>query len=97
MGSEFFKSLAPIDSEFHKLQIANRKTQLLGLLARPNLPEHRKPKIQRLLWVIIGALDHGISMKRLFKVSKTYERIGMVPQGYNQAELYLQTKEPHHF
>ena len=74
----------------------NRRTQLLALLARPTLPEARKPKIKRLLWVITGAVDHGISLKRLFKVSKTYERIAMVPKDYMQAELYLQTEEPQH-
>ena len=65
-------------------------------MARPTLPEARKPKIKRLLWVITGAVDHGISLKRLFKVSKTYERIAMVPKDYMQADLYLQTEEPQH-
>ena len=76
--------------------MVNRRDQLQVLMQRPTLAAARKPKIQRLLWVITGAVDHGISLKRLFKVSKTYERIGMVPQGYMQADLYLHTKEPHH-
>ena len=69
--------------------MVNRRTQLMALLERRSLPESRKPKIMRLLWVINGAVDHGISLKRLFKVSKTYERIGMIPQDYMQAELYM--------
>ena len=51
-------------------------------------------KIQRLIWVISGAVDHGISMKRLFMVSQTFERIGLVPQGYMYAELYMRDVEP---
>ena len=57
----------------------NRRVQLEELLAQPNLEEARRLKVKRLIWVITGAVDHGISLKRLFKVSKTYERIGMVP------------------
>ena len=63
--------------------------QLEALLLRPGLPEARKPKIKRLLWVIGGAIDHSLSIKRLFKVSKTYERIGMIPKDYMQAELFV--------
>ena len=74
--------------------MANRRMQLEALLVKPGLAEARKPKIKRLLWVICGILDESLSIKRLFKVSQTYERIGMIPQGYMQAELFERQQEP---
>ena len=46
--------------------------------------------------MIAGVLDHDLSIKRLMKVNRTYERINMVPEGYHQAELFLQKEEPRH-
>ena len=41
-----------------------------------------------------GALEHKINLKRLFTVSGFYEKIGLVPEGYLQAELYRHDKPP---
>ena len=30
------------------------------------------------------------------KVNRTYERINMVPEDYNQADLFIQKEEPRH-
>ena len=48
------------------------------------------------MWVLRGALDHKISLKRLFTVMGYYEKIGLVPEGYMQAELYRHDKPPEH-
>ena len=48
------------------------------------------------MWVIAGVLDQELSIKRLMKVSRTYERIGLVPSGYLQAELFNKREELRH-
>ena len=40
-------------------------------------------KIKGQLWVVEGFLENNLSLHRLENVLKTYQRIGLVPQGYN--------------
>lgn len=35
------------------------------------------------LWVVLGFLDHNLSLHRLERVASTYKRIKVVPKGYN--------------
>ena len=39
-------------------------------------------KVKHSLWVIDGYLGYNLSIKRLLKVSETYQKINLVPQGY---------------
>ena len=50
----------------------------------------------RLQWVIIGAIDHKISMTRLYEIYQTYTRLNLVPEGYSYAPLYMHDSMPHH-
>ena len=50
----------------------------------------------RLIWLMNGVLKHQISIKKLFVVLKTYEHLGLIPEGYNYAELYSRETEPNH-
>lgn len=60
------------------------------------MPRERKDKIERLIWVMNGVLEHNVSIKRLFSVLRTYEFIGLVPSDYNYAELYFRNEESYH-
>lgn len=42
------------------------------------------------LWVLDGFLDHNLSLQRLQRVANVYKRIHVVPNGYNQADLWWQ-------
>ena len=46
--------------------------------------------LQRRAWILRGVLDYNLSMSLLTEIVAKYERIDAVPQGYHQAELYLQ-------
>ena len=46
------------------------------------------------LWVIIGFLDHDLSLRRLDQVAKQYKDIRVVPIGYNQPMLWQQKEIP---
>ena len=43
-----------------------------------------------------GVSEHQLSIKKLFAVLKTYEHLGLIPDGYNYAELYSRETEPNH-
>ena len=43
---------------------------------------------QRKLWALNGILEHQYNAKLLEKIFLTYERIDMVPTGYNHPELH---------
>ena len=39
--------------------------------------------IKRLIWVLEGLLNHNLTLKQLLKVSKAYQKIDQVPEGYD--------------
>ena len=45
--------------------------------------------IRRREWVLLGVLNHDLSLDLLEKIVAKYERIDAVPNGYHQAELYM--------
>ena len=53
----------------------------------------RVKAVQRELWVLNGILEYGFKEEILNKISKKYERIGIVPPSYHQAELYAQAQQ----
>ena len=53
----------------------------------------RVKAVQRELWVLNGILEYGFKEEILNKISKKYERIGIVPSSYHQAELYAQAQQ----
>lgn len=94
--SQFFESLEFIDVEYHRRHMERRRNQLTMQLLDQNLSAELKQKFQRIHWVLTGLLDHNMSIKKLFKISKTYERLKLVPKDYMYAELYLQHEQPYH-
>ena len=40
------------------------------------------------LWVIVGFIDHNLSLVRLENALEKYKKIGVVPQGYHQPILW---------
>ena len=79
----------PLEKALKIHNIEGKRKMLRQILVSPNLTQKRKKEIERQLWVISGVLDQELSIKRLMKVSRTYERIGLVPSGYLQAELFF--------
>ena len=49
---------------------------------------------ERLLWVTEGFITHKRDLESLQKVAKDYQRIGLVPEGYTQAELHVSKQKP---
>ena len=49
-------------------------------------------KLRCSLWVLNGIMHHGIDRVQLEQVAKKYANLGLVPQGYQQPDLYLRTK-----
>ena len=96
MKSEYFMELNPLEKALKTHNIEGKRKMLKQILAQPKLTVKRRQEIERQLWVIAGVLDQNLSIKRLMKVNRTYERINLVPKGYNQAELFLQKNEPRH-
>ena len=47
-----------------------------------------RDKAKRLLWVLVGILEHDLSQERLKQVYKTYDRLDLIPEGYQYAQLY---------
>ena len=47
---------------------------------QPKDPKYLQAKCK--LWVIDGYLWKGLSITRLFEVSQTYEKLGLIPEGY---------------
>ena len=45
-------------------------------------------QLKRRLWVIHGVLDQGIEEEKLNTIVKLHEKIGTVPDGYMQPQLY---------
>ena len=88
--------LNPLDKALKTHNIEGKRKMLKQILAQSNLTAKRRQEIERQLWVIAGVLDQNLSIKRLMKVNRTYERINLVPKGYLQAELFLQKNEPRH-
>ena len=72
--------------------------RLRGLLKDPrhNRSKEQVLKIELLIWVFEGVVGHSLSLTRLYQVSKTYERIKVVPQGYMMADLYTRQEPPRH-
>lgn len=56
--------------------------ELQKLIDSPNVSEKRRFKARILIWVYIGIVEHQINLSKLYRVSKTYKRIGIVPEGY---------------
>ena len=77
-----------------KLELLGRRQSMQTVLLREGLADVKRKTIQRHIWVITGVLEHDLSIKRLTKVSRTYERINLVPKDYNQADLYERNVEP---
>ena len=88
--------LNPLDKALKTHNIEGKRKMLKQILEQSNLAAKRRQEIERQLWVIAGVLDQNLSIKRLMKVNRTYERINLVPKGYLQAELFLQKNEPRH-
>ena len=44
------------------------------------------------LWVLDGALNHNIDRLALEQVAKKYGNLGLVPQGYQQPDLFMRDK-----
>ena len=40
------------------------------------------------LWVIVGFIDHNLSLVKLENALEKYKKIGVVPQGYHQPILW---------
>ena len=55
--------------------------RLRGLLddTLHNRSKNKVLKIQLLIWVFVGVVEHSLSLTKLYQVSKTYERIKVVP------------------
>ena len=75
--------LNPLEKALKTHNIDGKRKMLKYILAQPNLTEKRRQEIERQLWVIAGVLDQELSIKRLMKVNRIYERINMVPTDYN--------------
>ena len=73
-----------------------RRGQLSDLLERGDLSVSRRNMARRLLWFIIGALDHELSFSRLQEVYQTYKHLDLVPEGYMYAPLHMHREEPLH-
>ena len=50
--------------------------------------------LRRELWIIRGALDHGIDLDTLTQVATTHKRAGVIPNGYYYPELFTSTQAP---
>lgn len=59
--------------------------ELEKLLEYRKITKEKRFKARILLWVYIGIAEHQINLTKLYKVSKTYKRIGVLPEGYMQA------------
>ena len=73
-----------------------RKGQLNDLLSSGNLSVSRRNMALRLLWFIIGALDHKLSFSGLKEIYQTYKRLDLVPEGYMYAALHMHREAPLH-
>ena len=62
-----------------KRELEGRRCTMRQVLLREGLADEKRKTIQRQIWVITGVLEHDLSIKRLTKVSRTYERINLVP------------------
>ena len=62
-----------------KRELMGRRCTMRQVLLREGLADEKRKTIQRQIWVITGVLEHDLSIKRLTKVSRTYERINLVP------------------
>ena len=65
---------------------------LIKLIENNRITEKRRYKMQILCWIYIGISEHQLHLSKLDRVAKTYKRIGLVPEGYMQADLYLRWK-----
>ena len=63
--SQFIEALPPHRRELLMARMQIRRGQLNDVLNRGNLSEKRRKMAQRLLWFIIGALDHRLSFSSL--------------------------------
>ena len=88
--------LLTLEGEFKKRELAVRRKTLQGILNKDDLTEERRRKFERHLWVIDGMLVYNFSIARLCKVSKIYERLGLVPEGYEQPDLFFENEKPQH-
>ena len=75
--------LNPLKKALKTHNIEGKRKMLKQILTQPNLTAKRRQEIERQLWVIAGVLDQNLSIKRLMKVNRTYERINLVPDNYN--------------
>ena len=94
--SKFLENMPPLQLELHKRRMEYRRRQLVDLLSKANMTKQKRDKMLRLQWVIIGAIDHKISMTRLYEIYQTYPRLSLVPEGYSYAPLYMHDSQPHH-
>ena len=56
------------------------------------ISEKRRFKLQILRWIYVGISEHRINLVKLDRVAKTYERIGLLPEGYQQADLFIRSR-----
>ena len=55
--------------------------------------------ILRLLWVVVGSLDHNLDVRRngkLYQIYMKYKQLDLVPEGYMYAEFHMHTEAPLH-
>ena len=65
--------------ELQKTRMHGRRKELEAGLKNKHITEKKRRTLQRLLWVMVGVLDHDLSLRKLYQVLKTYERIDCVP------------------
>ena len=58
-------------------------------MLKPSQKEHREAA-QRYLWHVDGLFKTNASWKALNAIKVKYKELGLVPQGYNYADLWLQ-------
>ena len=49
--------------------------------------------ISRKLWLAEGIYKHEIDKNALLAVVEKYQALGLVPQGYNQPDLYIRMEK----
>ena len=90
--TQYFEVLDPVHKTLQRNKMINRRQQLSAALKNRTITDCKRRKFERLLWVLTGVLDHGLSIRKLYAILKTYERIDCVPTDYNQADLYIQNE-----
>ena len=88
--SEYYRTMTDLDKTMIMHSLKGKIQLLRDLLSDPKAKLSKKERYRKelLLWRYVGFTEHKINYSMLTKVSQTYERIGLVPQGYMYADLY---------